>query len=313
MYKKIIFVSFLLLNLGITNAILFQQWFSSITENNWEISFNCKKQCLIWVKKLDNIKKLKISWDFKGNGIIAYWFLIWQNFIPWKQKKVKNHISFYLEDNRFYNKIPKKSIIILVFNWNVSWKNVTIKTSNTIEFKKIIKDFFKIEWITPYIINLKYWWKVLWIPSTKFFTYLALIFIVLVLLFVKNNKFKYVLYISIMLTAILAIKNLYEYITVTKNNINNFNIWSKVFYLWDYYSFIKEVRKNIDFKNCSYKFISYQWWPFSTWSKNVYLKPCSYSNANPKYIIIYKTGIPKQYSNCKTIYNKSYNLILKCK
>ena len=310
----LLFTFFLFFTKAFAVDIKFYQWFDKFsTINNW-INFICNSQCVIWIDELKYYKKLEIKWNLYWTWKVELAFLINNKLVPADIRLLKNNnIIFYFTDFKFYNQIPKNAIITLIFLWKIKGNDVKIELSNKLWFFKMVKDFFRIEWITPYIINLKYWGKLFNIPEIKFLTYFWLIFIWLILLLSIKNKFKYTLYVLLILTSIVFFKNLYEYIIVTKQNIENFQNHKTVFYLNDYYNFIKDIRNLIDFNDCTYNVLSYQNWPFATWSKNIYLKPCKYVSINPEYVIIYKDKIPMKYRACNILYNKNYNLLLKCK
>ncbi len=325
--KKIIIIllTFFLFNITYwyqINNYLFTQWFSNIQKTNSWLDFVCHKQCILWLWYLKNNKKLLIKWNFNWYWKWILVYVIWKQVIPFKQFNIKNiNNPMLLVNNSIYNKLPKnKTIVWIVFNWNINWKNIIFDLSTLTFGEKLSlawKNFSHIEWITPYIINLKYGFKIFNVQAEKFLTILWFILIVFLILWwiYKNRKvLDIIVYVSIFLTAIISFKNLYEYYIDTKDNIINFNKWDNVFYLNDYYSFIKNIRNHLDFNNnCTYDFILFRSWPFKKRSKDIYFKPCILNKLNPIYVIIYHSNIPSKYQNCEKEYQNWNNLLLKCK
>jgi len=325
-FIQLVFI-FLFFNIGFCfsyyiNSPLFTQWFTNFAHYTSGFDFTCNWQCIIWLWYLKNSEQVSISGKLNWTGELILVYIIWKQVIPFKKINIKElDKPILLTQNSIYNQLPKNNTIIwLVLNWYLSWKKVRFDLANLSFRDKILlywRNFIFVEGITPYIINLKYWFKLFNIQAEKFLTYLWFILLIFVVFWWKYRHMRIldiIIYVLVVLTSIISFKNLYEYYDDTKTNIINFDNWNNVFYVYDYYNFIKQLRSIIHFDhNCTYKFISFRSWPFERWANNVYLKPCKFVKTSPKYVILYHANIPEKYKSCTLIYQKASNLLLKCK
>ncbi len=53
------------------------QWFTKYSENNWNIEFECNKECAI-IASNPKWEYIEINWIINWNWMISYW-LIWKN------------------------------------------------------------------------------------------------------------------------------------------------------------------------------------------------------------------------------------------
>lgn len=305
-----------------------QQWFKTFEEkNNW-ISASCEKQCFITLWKLNSNDKIKISWDFSWKWNFWYWFLIWNQFVPGKilqinwLSKIDNEFDF--SNSQYYSQIPKNSEVILVFDWKVSsdlLKYEVVRNSFFEWIKAWWNDFWKIEWMKPYTINLRYWTKIFWVSIVKIFYWIFFIAI-LILFFLWKLKKERAFYIALSLFLIISFKNLYEYWNIYFWWLKNFTFaeeWNKNFYnMYDYYEFTDKSRKIMwidksrDENICKYYSECFQDWPYCSYWRSIFLRPCKNTKKieESDYILLFKKNIPENLKDKKILFQQNQNFLL---
>jgi len=301
-----------------------QQWFNNFKEKNNLITGSCEKQCFIFLDKLWNNDKLNINLNFTWNWKFGYWFLIWKQVIPWKifgikWKNILNY-DFIFSENKYFSQIPQKSELILIFEWNIDINKLSYKLIENWFIDNILLwwwDFWNMETLTPYSINLRYWVKILGTSILKYWYIIFFLFFLFTLFFKKYRKIDVYILFWLGLYLFIGFRNLITYTNITKTWLETY-VYSdyenkKFFDLWDYIVFTDKVIKAIDQKKCNVYMKSIRDWPFKSHMISFYLKPCDIVNniSEADYVIYYKKNYKKNIKwNILVDYNGSYLLKL---
>jgi len=170
-----------------------QQGFSEYQENNKEVSFLCQNQCFLLLWDLANNDVIKVHGDINGNGIFGYGFLVGQQVAPWEMVQVSWPSSidttYIFSKNQLFDQIPKEAKILLVFQGNVWSQAMSIqlwKLGFWEKTQQLWKDFWTIEPITPYSINLRYGVKLI---DTSLIKIWYIVFVLLAIFILSAKSF----------------------------------------------------------------------------------------------------------------------------
>jgi len=289
------------------------QGFTNYNETNGSITFSCEKQCFIVLWKKGASDTIRLEWDILWSGSLWYWFLNEQQIIPWEFQEIpmswKLSKSYIFNSLSYYSQLPKDIPVILIIEGTAESKNLSVRLKKKGFSEKINylwESFWKVETLTPYSINLRYWVKI-WDDSIVKIGYILFIIFGTILFLQKkyrHSQYFLILWVSIIL--FIAYRNLYTYSQILDNGFQNYSFQEyekkKYFDLGDYTVFTDKVRKTLNLdgkwegKNCSLYIQSFQDWPFITHWKTVYLKPCTFidKEADADYAIYYKVPIKTQ-------------------
>ena len=226
-----------------------QQWFDNYNELNWSLSFNCSAQCFILIWPVAQNDFVNINWNLQWNGVLWYWFLVWEQIYPWETLQINwwwdVDQKFILSNSQVYWQIPWEAQLVFLFQWNFVWNQVSINWWIMDIFDKIWlwrNDFRKMEPMTPYSINLRYWIQMFWISIVKYWYIIFIIFALWLFLFScykKEKKYKKLLYLWICLFLFVWIRNFITYTDITYKWIKNYT-----FQKWDNKTFFDIANKN---------------------------------------------------------------------
>lgn len=303
------------------------QWFRNYKESGANISFKCDKQCFLVTSKKDLNNYFQINWNIKWNWVIWYWFFNWQQIIPWEFIEIKTNQSldkkFLFKDLAFYDQLVPEIPILLVIQWNIESNDFSFniwKTTFSENISQAWDNFWKIETLTPYSINLRYWVKINWTSIISIF-YILFFIIFIILLFIKKYRTKEsIIILWLIFFMFIWFRNLYTYWNIVNTWLKSYTFQeyeNKTFFdLWDYLVFTDKIRKEINLdteknKKCTIYAESFQDWPFVVhW--NLYLKPCKLTNdiKTADYLIYYKKKLSKEL-NAKLLINFNNSYLLK--
>lgn len=207
-----------------------QQWFSYYQEWADWISFSCQNQCAITLWQKDKIDYLDLNWNIKWNGIIAYWFLVWDQISLLNQYEVVvssdiNDSMNFVEYKQYFSSIPWNTDIILLVNGNVNWKiKLDLgKFSFGQKFSQGRKQASQYYEYNPRTINFLEWpmrnWKYINQYFLKFLTILLTIGLVWYFFASKKWKRKALIYTI----CVLAFFRVFFSYFSTKNQIKIYN------------------------------------------------------------------------------------------
>ena len=199
--RKIIFLLLMFFSvINFSNAYE-TQWFVSYSENDGKIDFKCEKQCFIilWNKQKNDYIDLNsnLVWDWT----IWYWFLNWNNIIPWEFLKIETwrniNKNFMFNKLAYYSQLNSILPVILIMEWNLKSDNLIISLSKTTFLDSIIwwfKQSLEFKSFNPRTINFLEWpmrnWRYI---NEVFFLFMVLVLISLFLLYkFIDNKNKYI-------------------------------------------------------------------------------------------------------------------------
>lgn len=310
--KKIILILVSLFSFVWFSFAYQQQWFDNYNELNWSLNFQCSAQCFILVWPVSQNDFVNINWNLQWNGILWYWFLVWEQIYPGETIQINwwwnVDQKFILSNAQVYWQIPWEAQLVILFQWNFVWNQVNINGWIMDIFDNIWllrNDFRKMEPMTPYSINLRYWIQMFGISIVKYWYIIFIIFALWLFLFSwykKEEKYKRLLYLWICLFLFIWIRNFITYTDITYKWLKDYTFqkWdSKTFFdLWDYIVFTDKIRKrlNLDIdknKKCNIYIDSFQDRPFKAHRNFLYLKPCEIvlTGSESDYIIYYKKPI----------------------
>lgn len=308
-----------------------QMWFLQYQEWADWISFNCQNQCVIALWQKDKIDYFNVDWMANWNGIIGYWFAIWNEISLLNQynivvsSQIKDSMNF-MEYKQYFNSIPWDTELILVVDGNVNG-NIKIDVGKFLFGQRIVqiwKEFWKMETFTPYSINLRYWASIMWTSIIKYGYLLFLLISILILIFKKwkkEQKYRIIFYVWLWLFLFIWVRNVVTYTSILSQWLNWFNMENNTYFdLWDYIAFTDKIRNelSLDSKetsktNCKIYIDSFQDRPFLVHRENFYLKPCqrvlTWNLAD--YKIYYKTRIPAEDLDKTVLINFNNSYLLK--
>ena len=306
-----------------------QQWFSQFQENFWSTDFLCESQCFAIMWATDEYDMLNIDGQINGQWILGYWFLVWQQVVPWEIIQINWNVTinqkFIFSKSQVFSQIPKNSQIVLIMEGGLKGK-IDPKLDFLSLWEKISiawKDFWEMETLTPYSINLRYWVKILWTSILQYWYRIFILIAAYILIFSKwhkQQKYQKIFFCGIGIFLFIGIRNFITYTWIVDQWIKNFSQQTadnKTFFdLGDYIALTDKIRKqlHLDDKNkiCTIKIYSFQDRPFKAHRENLYIKPCisiaTWSQAD--YILYYKKPINEEDSQKPVLldFNGSYLL-----
>lgn len=309
-----------------------QQGFSQFQENLWKIDFICKSQCITIIWATDQYDILDINWQTNGQWVFGYWFLVWQQIIPWEIIQINWNSTinqkFIFSRSQVFSQIPKGSQIVLIME---GWLEGKIKPELTfLSFWEKIwmwwKEFWTMETLTPYSINLRYGVKVLWTSILQYGYRIFILATAYILVFSKDKKekkYQKIFFRGIGIFLFIWIRNFITYTRIVDKWLKNYTHQTTenntFFDLWDYIAITDKIRKelNLDDKNisCKIKIHSFQDWPFRFHRENLYLKPCiwvmTWSEAD--YTLYYKKPIQQEDKDKKILIDFNWSYLLQNK
>ncbi len=307
-----------------------QQWFSQFQETNGQMNFVCDNQCFALVWPIAGNDYVTLQWTFQGTGVIGYGFLVGQQIVPWDIMQINWNGSinqqFSFSALSFYSQIPADAQLVFLSQGNIIGNNAQLSLGFMTLYNKIWqwwKDFWKMETLTPYSINLRYWVTLLWVSLLKYGYWIFLLAIIYVLFFIKSNKekkFRTIFFRGIGIFLFIGIRNFITDTWIVHQGLTTYTNQSyehKTFFdLWDYIVFTDKMRKTLQLdewiKDCTMFVDSFQDRPFKAHRDMLYLKPCTvvltWSEAD--YLVYYKTPIVSWDSQKPVLleYNGSYLL-----
>lgn len=307
---KRILVSFLFFTIPVF-AEYQQQGFSQFQESDGNMDFVCENQCVALIGSFAGSDFADLQWSFDGEGIIWYGFLVGQQVVPgetiqiaWKTS-INQQFSFNVL--QFYSQIPEDAQLVFIAQGNVFWSQVMLNIWAMSFYQKIAlgrKDFWKMETLTPYSINLRYGITILGKSFLQYGYRIFVLAILYILVFIKTSKEKKLRMIFFRWIGIfffIGIRNFVTDIWIVNQWLKNYAYQSqeqKTFFdLGDYISFTDKIRDvlKLDTKKQTCKIFvdSYQDWPFKAHRESLYLKPCvavlTWSEAD--YLLYYKKSV----------------------
>jgi hypothetical protein len=212
---------------------------------------------------------------------------------------------------------------------NVIGKNISISStaySLSQDLAQWWNDFWKMETLTPYSINLRYgvmiWWTSL-VQYGYILFILGALFIFFFVKWTKEEKYRKIFFLGIGMFLFIGIRNLITNVWIAHQWISSYTQASpddKTFFnLWDSIPFTDKIRKALDLdttkRHCTIYVDSIQPVPFTHHRENVYLKPCTivqtWSMAD--YLLYYYKKVPDQYLTKPVIVQFHGNYLLQNK
>ena len=308
-----------------------QQWFVNYQE--WEkwIFFECKRKCAIMLWDRWDTDVLGLDWAITWSGSFIVLSENWnKNSILYGDKVSYDWNSYLILPNykKSLNNIPKKAKLSIQVVWDIKW-NLKIDKISSSFWQKILKgwkDFWVMEPLYQYGINMRYWVSIRWNSIIKYWYAVFMLSLVWILIFVKwkkIKKLKIIFYVWLWLFLFIWIRNTITYTYILNQWLTWFRDNKEFFDVGDFIPFIEEVRNklNLSFeeaweKDCKIfmktngnRNINDHWW--------FYLKPCNLVATwdLADYKIYYKVNIPREDLDKKVLldFNGSYLLDNKLK
>lgn len=270
-----------------------QQWFSQFQSLDGNIDFVCTGQCFALIGPVAWSDYALFRGTLQGEGVVGYGFLVGQQIVPGETVQVNGETSvnqqFSFNALSFYAQLPAEAQLVLIAQGNVTGMSVWLEAWFMTFYNKIgqwWKDFWKMEPLTPYSINLRYGAKILWTSIVQY-GYWIFFFVALYLLFFakwnKEKKYRSIFFLGIGIFLFIGMRNIITYTSIVDqwlNSYTNQSLDDKTFFdLWDYIVFTDKIRKTLDLdagkKDCTIFVDSFQDRPFKAHWESVYLKPCT--------------------------------------
>lgn len=309
-----------------------QQGFSQYQENGWFIKFSCESQCIMLIWNTDEYDTINLKGNINGQWVLWYGFLIWQQVAPWITMQINwNWIideTFILKEAPIFKQLPTNSQIVIIMQGNMNWN---IKPSLDVLGlgQKILigwKDFRKMEPLTPYSINLRYWVKLLWTSILQYGYWFFILIAAYILIFSKDKKkekYQKIFFWGIGIFLFIGIRNFITDSRIVNQWLKDFTYQERnkksYFDLWDYITFTDKIRNKLNLQNpktsCKIQANSFQDWPFTAHREFLYLKPCILvkTGSEADYIIYYKKQISEEDLQKQIILNFNWSYLLKNK
>jgi hypothetical protein len=330
-------LSVLCFSLGTVSAFQ-QQWFTAYQEwYNSSLTFACESQCFVLLWTLGGNNYLNLQGTLDGQWTVGFGFLVGQQIAPWPMMNIqwqwKLDQKFSFSDVPVYPQIPKEAQIVLLVQGNVKGSEVLANLryfSFSEKLSQWWKDFWKMEPMTPYSINLRYGVKILGTSIVKYGYRIFVLLSLYIWLFKKNtkeNKKNLILYLGIGIFLFIGLRNFITNYSIINQGLQWYvsQAWNnKTFFdLGDYISFTDQVRKKLDLdtilpghvKSCKIQVNVFQDWPFKAHMGSVYLKPCelvlTWSEAD--YVVYYHMPIGSGDANKESLLQFNDNYLLKNK
>lgn len=293
-------------------ALYQQQWFSQFQEQlDGTLQFVCSGQCMALIAPIAWSDYVKVQGNIQGNGIVGYGFLVGQQMAPAQTLPVNGMVNldqqFTFQELPFYNQLPQDAQLVIVVEGALSGTMFSASLWSLWISQKLAqwrKDFWTMESLTPYSINLRYGVTILWTSLLHYWYWLFIIAALYILIFIKGDKhkkFRMVCFWWLGIFLFIGARNLVTYTWIVHQWLQQYTnapeISKTFFDLWDYISFTQAIRDKLSLDTqevaCKIFINSYQDWPFKAHRELLYLKPCSvtltWSEAD--YIIYYHTPV----------------------
>lgn len=321
---------FLLVFVALPSFAYEQQGFSGYQEVWWKLNFLCESQCFVLLWNTSASEFLSVVGSVQGSGVFGYWFLVGQQIYPGEVLQVNWSVTL---DKKFsyvnapnFSQYPSSTQIILVLQGALQANQLSIQQSYMDFGTKIAqdwKDFWTMEPLTPYSINLRYGVK-LWASSIVKYGYILFLIIgLLILLFLKwgkERKIKSIFYLWVWLFLFIGIRNLMTYTSITAQWLKEYTFQDgdqKTFAgLGDYLVFTKKIRTTLHLDNnprdCTIYADVFQDRPFRSHWSFVYLKPCTFVQTpqEAKYLLYYKKPLTGDISNKQILLQFNWSYLL---
>ncbi len=307
-----------------------QQWFSTYQELDGNMNFSCTSQCFALIGSLSGSDYVTLKWIFQWNGVIGYGFLAGQQIIPWETLQLNGWATldqkFSFTKLSYYTQVPASAQMLLIIQGVITWNNVWMHLGFMDFYQKIGQswtDFWKMETLTPYSINLRYGVKLMGTSIIQYGYWIFFLGALGILFFVrwnKEKKYRKIFFLWIGIFLFIGIRNAITYTWIVDQWLKSYTYQSpdnKTFFdLWDYLTFTDKIRTTLWLdqwkKECKISINSLQDWPFKPHRTTFYLKPCSVVSTwlQADYIISYHMPLTGELVN-KTIllqFNGSYLL-----
>lgn len=294
-----------------TFATYQQQGFEQFQEFDGNMSFSCSGQCIALIWPIAWSDFVTLRWSLQWNGIVGYGFLVGQQIAPGDMLQINGNTSvdqqFSFSKLQFFSQIPADAQLVFIVQWTISWSQVSLQPWFMNFYQKVgqwWKDFWTMETLTPYSINLRYGVKLFGVSIVKYgyrIFVLAMLYILFFVQWNKEQKFHKIFFRGIGIFLFIGMRNFITdawivnqwLVTYTNQSYEN-----KTFFdLWDYIVFTDKIRKTLALdewkNNCTLFVDSFQDWPFKGHWDMLYLKPCTvvltWSEAD--YLLYYKTRV----------------------
>ena len=310
-----------------------QQGFSNYQEHGKWVDFVCTGQCVLVLDAWSEVNLLHVGGQLQGQGMLGYGFLIWQQIAPGWSLQVNGEgildTNFVLSDSPVFAQLPSSYRLAILVDGNVQWSQITFETKSYSLFESIDQwwnDFWKMETLTPYSINLRYGVMLGWVSLVKYVYILFILAALSIIFFVrwtKEKKYHKIFFLGIGMFLFIGVRNLITNVWIVHQWISSYTQPSpddKTFFnLWDSIPFTDKIRKALDLdttkRHCTIYVDSIQPVPFTHHRENVYLKPCTivqtWSEAD--YLLYYYKKVPNQYLTKPVIVQFHGNYLLQNK
>lgn len=288
-----------------------QQGFSQFQTLDGNIHFVCAEQCFALMGPVEGADFVQLQWRLEGQGVIGYGFLVGEQVVSAHTINIDGvgHIDqqFSFDELPFYSQLPHDVQLVFLVQWNVSGRWFSLDRGYMTLFHKIgqwWKDFWKMETLTPYSINLRYGVKLLWTSIVEYGYRLFVLATLYILFFVKwdkEKKYRKIFFLGIGIFLFIGIRNLVTNIWIVHQWLTSYTYQSydnkNYFDLGDYIVFTDKIRKTLQLdewkKTCKIFVDSFQDWPFKSHRDMLYLKSCdivlTWSEAD--YLVYYRKPV----------------------
>ena len=304
----------------------YQEWYNP---DGFGVTFDCEQQCIVLLWTLGGNDYLQLNGIVEGQGALGFGFLMGEQVVPWPMINVQWQWNmdqkFNFSELQFFSQIPKEAQVVLIVQGKVSGSEVKAKLKYLSFFEKFDqawKDFWKMEPMTPYTINLRYGVKILGSSIVQYWYILFILIALYIRLFSKKNKQKkgeMIFYFGIGIFLFLGLRNLITNAVIVQQWVKNYSTNQTLFDLGDYIPFTDQIRKKLELdvgkKECTIQVNTYQERPFKAHRESVYLKPCkivlTWSEA--EYIVYYHVPIGSGDVDKKILLQMNDNYLLQNK
>lgn len=294
-----------------------QQGFSSYEETAEGVTFSCTQQCVVLFDAPKKYDQLTLKGLVQGEGILAYGFLVGNNFFPLGQQAAQPlDMTINLRESPIFAQVPDQQPLLgIVVQGTVTAQQLQIRAaqlSSTQKLTQAVRDFFTNEPLRPYSINLRYGVTLLGKPLVKLVYRLFLIGAVLIL-FTKRSardKKQTIFFLAVALVLLMGTRNLFNWIDRTTTGVKTYALpptnQKQFFDLGDYISFTQKIREalRLDEKigtptSCQIYIDTPQDRPFGVHRELVYLAPCTRTQDKSiaDYTIVYRKAVDPEDQN----------------
>lgn len=289
-----------------------QQGFSNYQENGSTVDFVCENQCVLVLDSWKEADVIRLVGQLEWQWMLWYGFLIGQQIAPGESLQVNGNgnlnTEFIIADSPVFKQLPSEYQLVILVQGNVIGKNISISSTAYSLFQGITQwwnDFWKMETLTPYSINLRYgvmiWWTSL-VQYGYILFILGALFIFFFVKWTKEEKYRRIFFLGIGMFLFIGIRNLITYWTIVSQWLSSYtspSLENKTFFdLGDYIPLTVKIRDilklDTEKKTCKIHITSFQDRPFVAHRQHLYLKPCvvvqTWSEAD--YLLYYNKPLP---------------------